>query len=148
MDINKTRVYLGLSFLLVGIAIYLPFFCGFHNILRNLAFIRNFIPDMIHPISFILITCGILNLKRIKSYLLIASTWFAINVLFEIGQKYHYNIDYHSEDFTTLSYMVNITNNYFKYGVFDWYDIVAFSIGSMVAVVLLHTTSDERGPKW
>lgn len=148
MSINKIQVYLGLSFLLIGISIYLPFSCGFGYSLKKLVFVRNNIPDMIHPLSFILLTCGFLNLKRFKSYLLITSTWFAINIIFEIGQKYHYNINYYFNDFTILNHSIKILNKYFEYGVFDWYDIVAFSIGSIVAIVLLQTTSNERDPKW
>ena len=101
-SVNWLQILLGMLFFFIGALVYIIdrppehtyFFIHYksiatlHKILP--AFfgpLGNYLPDFIHPFSFILVTAGIFSCGK-RGCLAICLSWLLIDCIFELGQKY------------------------------------------------------------
>jgi len=158
--INTRQILIGVTVLLVGTLVYLvdrppdqtyfvyssPFNISLFKTLPNLfSHIGNSLPSCIHVFSFILITAGLKSCRK-KGCLIICLGWFLIDCAFELGQKFNSLFPkIIPEWFAGIPFLEN-TENYFLYGTFDFIDLTAITIGTVIAYfVLLSTNKSERG---
>jgi hypothetical protein len=158
--INVHQILIGLLGLLIGTLVYLvdrppdqtyfvfatPFNISLFKTLPNLfGHIGNSLPSFIHVFSFILLTAGIIPCRK-KGFLNVCMFWFSIDCVFELGQKFSsFTLEIIPSWFSSVPFLEN-TRNYFFYGTFDFDDLFAILIGTVIAYfVLLFTIKDERG---
>ena len=79
-----------------------------------------------------------------KGSLIICISWFSVEFLFEIFQKYNaMPLEIIPNWFKAIPFLEN-TENYFKQGTFDIADLIAIALGAVVAYVILVTTNNRR----
>ncbi len=157
--INFRQILIGLSVLVFGTLVYVvdrppdqTYFVhksfvniSLHDTLPNLfGFIGNSLPAFIHVFSFILITASLISCRK-KGYLFICLGWFLVDCVFELGQKFSsLTLKIVPSWFSSIPFLEN-TRNYFLHGTFDFNDLAAIIIGTLLAYfVLLTTIKDER----
>jgi hypothetical protein len=157
--INIRQILIGAAGLLIGTLVYLvdrppdqayfiysiPFNISLFKTLPNLfGHIGNSLPSFIHAFSFILLTAGIISCRK-KGFLIVCLGWFSIDCVFELGQKFSSLIlKIIPNWFSSIPFLEN-TRNYFLHGTFDFNDIAAITIGTLIAYfVLLTTIKNER----
>ena len=157
--INTRQILIGVTVLLVGTLVYLvdrppdqtyfvyssPFNISLFKILPNLfSHIGNSLPSCIHVFSFILITAGLISCRK-KGYLIICLGWFLVDCAFELAQKFNtFPLKIIPNWFKGIPFLEN-TENYFLYGTFDFVDLAAITIGTVIAYfLLLSTNKSER----
>lgn len=160
--INLHQIIIGMIVLSLGILIYLidrppdnTYFVyksfvniSLHNTLPNLfGLIGNSLPSFIHVFSFILITASLISYKKNRC-LIVCLAWFLIDCAFEFGQKYYSLLQKMIPDwFIGIPFLEN-TENYFVHGTFDYFDLLAITIGSLIAYfVLLASIEREESRK-
>jgi hypothetical protein len=152
--VNKCQILLGAAGLLFGALIYLvdrspdqTYFVykssidiSLYNILPNLfGPIGNNLPTFIHVFSFILITAGLISCQK-RGYLIICTSWFLADYAFELGQKFNsWPSKLIPDWFAGIPFLEN-TENYFLSGTFDYFDLTAITIGTIMAYFVLLTT--------
>jgi len=158
--INIRQILIGVVGLLIGTLVYLvdrspdqtyfvyntSFNISLFEALPNLfGRIGNSLPSFIHVFSFILLTAGIISCRK-KGFLIVCLCWFSIDCVFELGQKFSSLIlKIIPNWFSSIPFLEN-TRNYFSYGTFDFNDLAAITIGTLLAYfVLLSTTKKEGG---
>jgi len=158
--INGVQILIGVAGLLVGLLIYLidrppdqTYFVYSSNInltlfnaIPNLfGVIGNSLPDFLHVFSFILITAGPISCRK-RGYLIICLSWFLVDSAFEVGQKFTTWPSRIIPDwFEGIPFLEN-TENYFLQGTFDFIDLAAIALGTIIAYfVLLITNKSKRG---
>jgi hypothetical protein len=157
--INTRQIFIGIAILLLGSLVYLvdrppgqtyfvyssPVNISLNHLIPNLfGPIGNSLPAFVHIFSFILITAGLIgNQKRV--YLIICLGWFLVDCAFEFGQKYNsLALNIIPDWFAGIPFLEN-TKNYFLYGTFDFSDLAAITMGTVIAYfVLLSTNKSER----
>lgn len=158
-SINKRQLLIGMSSLIIGTLVYLvdrspdqtyfvfssPFNISlFKTFPIIFGLIGNNLPAFIHAFSFILITGALVSCRK-RGYLIICLSWFFVDCVFELGQKFSslpskINIGW----FTGIPFLEN-TGNYFVHGTFDCFDLAAITMGTVIALfVLLFTNKGER----
>ena len=152
--VNRLQILLGILFFLIGALVYLIdrppehtyFFIHFkfietlHGTLP--AFfgpLGNYLPDFIHPLSFILITAGIISSSR-KGDIVICLSWLVIDCIFEFGQKYSTQFLKTVPDWFSGIPFLEAFGLYFIKGTFDPYDIAAILAGTLTAYFILIMT--------
>jgi hypothetical protein len=157
--INIRQILIGLAVLLLGSLVYLvdrppdhTYFVynnfvniSLHNTLPSLfGSIGNSLPAFIHVFSFILITASLISCRK-KGYLFICLGWFLVDCAFELGQKFNSLFSKIIPSwFAGIPFLEN-TENYFLYGTFDFIDLAAITIGTVIAYsVLIATNKSER----
>lgn len=157
--INTRQLLIGVALLLLASLVYLvdrppdqtyfvyssPFNISLFKILPNLfSQIGNSLPSFIHVFSLILITAGLISCRK-KDCLIICLGWFLIDCAFELGQEFNSLLLKIIPDwFPGIPFLEN-TENYFLYGTFDFIDLAAITIGTVIAYfVLLATNKSER----
>ena len=157
--INTRQIFIGIAVLLLGIMVYLvdrppdqtyfvyssPVNISLNNVIPNLfGLIGNSLPTFIHIFSFFLITAGLICYHK-RGYLIICISWFLVDCAFEFGQKYNsLALKIIPDWFAGIPFLEN-TENYFLYGTFDFIDMAAITIGTVIAYfVLLSTNKSER----
>ena len=156
--INIRQILIGLSILLLGTLVYIvdrpPYQTYFvyksfvnislFNTLPNLfGFIGNSLPSFIHVFSFILITAGLLSCQK-RDCITICTFWFLIDFIFELGQGYNSIVLNIIPDwFSGIPFLEN-TKNYFLCGTFDFNDLIAITIGTVIAYYVLLITMGKR----
>ena len=159
--VNKMQVIIGITGLFLGSLVYLvdrppdqTYFVyssnvniSFYNILPNIfGLIGNSLPTFIHVFCFILITAGLLSCQK-KGCLIICFSWFLVDCAFELGQQFYIWPSRIIPDwFVGVPFLEN-TENYFLRGTFDFIDLAAIIIGSVIAYFVLLTTMKRRGKK-
>ena len=157
--INLHQILIGLSVLLLGTLVYIvdrppdqTYFVyknsiniSLHDTLPNLfGFIGYSLPSFIHVFSFILITAGLLSCKK-RGCIIICAFWFLTDVIFELWQKFNLWISEVIPDWFGGILFLENTKNYFIRGTFDYFDLAAITIGTILAYfVLLHTIQMEK----
>ena len=157
--INIWQILIGLTALLLGTLIYLidrppehTYFIyksfittNLHNTIPNLfGFVGYSLPSFIHVFSFILITAGLLHCQK-RGRIIICVCWFLIDCAFELGQKFNSLLLKIIPDwFEGIPFLEN-TKNYFLYGTFDFVDLVAVTIGTVIAYFVLLSTNKSEG---
>ena len=158
ITINRVQILIGVAGLVVGSLIYLvdrppdqTYFLysssiniSLHDTLPNLfGLIGNNLPAFIHVFSFILITAGLIVCQK-RGYLIICLSWFFVDCVFELGQKFDAWSSMIIPDwFAGLPFLEN-TENYFRKGTFDILDVAAIAFGTAIAYFILLTTSKRR----
>lgn len=158
-NINTRQIFIGIAILLTGSLVYLvdrppdqtyfvyssPFNISLYNAIPNLfGLIGNSLPTFIHIFSFSLISAGLICCQK-RGYLIICISWFLVDCAFELGQKYDsLALKIIPDWFAGIPFLEN-TENYFLYGTFDFVDLAAITIGTVMAYfVLLSTNKSER----
>ncbi len=156
--INKKQITIGLIALFIGLLFYLvdrpPGEIYFVKRLVNglsrfgrwpIIFGRlgANLPAFIHVFAFSLITAGIMAC-RIRGAIVICLGWGLIDILFEMGQKYHTAVNrYIPEWFDGILFLEN-TRSYFRQGTYDINDIIATGIGGGVALLVIVITMNKK----
>lgn len=156
--INIRQILIGLTVLLLGTLIYLTdrppdqtYFVykslvniSLHNILPNLfGFIGNSLPSFVHAFCFILITAGLLKCQK-RGCIIICASWFLIDFIFELGQKFKSLSSTMVPDwFFGIPFLEN-SKNYFLSGTFDFNDLTAIGVGTILAYFVLIITIKRR----
>ena len=151
--LHKREILIGLASLLIGTLVYLvdrhpdqtyfvyssPFNISLFKILPNLfGHIGNCLPSFIHVFSFIMLTAGIISCRK-KSVPIVCLGWFLVDSLFELGQKFNsFPPKIIPSWFVHIPFFEN-SHNYFLYGRFDFNDLIAITIGTGVAYIVLMT---------
>jgi len=151
-------MFIGLAGLVLGSLTYLidrppDFTCFVHNSPVRISLhsifpplfgsLGNYFPDFIHVFSFILITAGIISSRK-RGYLVICLSWFFVDTLFELGQRFHsMTIQLIPRWFKEIPLLQN-TDNYFLHGTFDFADLAAITTGAAVAYFILIITHTRR----
>ena len=157
-QINKTQILIGVVVLLLGSFIYLidrppeqtyfvytsPVKITLFNTVPNLfGFIGGSLPECIHVFSFILITAGLLFCNR-RGYRIICLSWFLLDAAFEVGQHFTaWPSKIIPDWFTGIPFLEN-TESYFLHGTFDFLDLAAIALGSIIAYRILLRTHERR----
>jgi hypothetical protein len=91
-----------------------------------------------------MLTAGIISCRK-KGFLIVCLFWFSIDCVFELGQKFNSLFSKIIPSwFAGIPFLEN-TGNYFLYGTFDFIDLAAITIGTVIAYfVLLATNKSER----
>ncbi len=97
------------------------------------------LPTLLHPLAFILITAAALR-PWPRSLPSICVAWFAVECLFEIGQKSPFDsaIEAALPAWFGSVPIVQNTANYFTRGTFDPLDLVSIGIGTVIAYPIAH----------
>jgi len=158
-SIKKRQLLIGMSSLIIGTLVYLvdrspdqtyfvfssPFNISLFKTLPIIfGFIGNNLPAFIHAFSFILITGALVSCRK-RGYLIICLSWFFVDCVFELGQKFSSLPSKINPDwFTGIPFLEN-TGNYFVHGTFDCFDLAAITMGTVIALfVLLFTNKPYR----
>jgi len=152
--INKKQIIIGLITLFTGSLVYLidrppdqtyfvyssPINISLSNTIPNLfGSIGNSLPAFIHIFSFILITAGLIFCNK-RGYLIICLSWFLVDCAFELGQKFDDLASKIIPDwFAGIPFLEN-TENYFLQGTFDFLDLAAIALGTVIAYFALLIT--------
>ena len=101
------------------------------------------LPAFVHIFSFSLISAGILAC-RIRGAAFICLSWLLIDILFELGQKYHDIVNrFVPEWFNGILFLEN-TRSYFRQGNFDINDIFATCLGAIIAFFVIVLTMNQK----
>ncbi len=157
-SINRLQILAGIFFLLIGSLVYFidrppeytyfiyrfHFLSSLHDRFPDLfGSLGNYLPDFIHPLSFILITAGIICRTK-RGYLTACSIWCLTDCIFELGQKYSsLFIKVIPDSFSELPFL-EAFENYFKKGTFDIWDIAAVFAGTATAYFILVLTMKKN----
>lgn len=156
--INKTQLLLGCLFLLAGTIEYLvsrpigsvyflrkfPAVQSFFQQMPNLyGKLGVFAPEFFHALAFCLISMAFFSSK--KSRIAICLSWFSVDSIFELGQRYGIQlVEYLPKWFETVPMLENL-RNYLVNGRFDIYDLVAIGLGSLTAFFIGELLSKKGG---
>ena len=156
--INMRQILIGLTVLLLGTLVYLidrspdqtyfvyksPVEISLHNTLPNLfGIIGNSLPSFVHVFSFILITAGLIYCQK-RHCLIICTCWFLTDIIFELGQKFKVLASSMVPDwFSGIPYLEN-SKKYFLSGTFDFNDLTAIAVGTILAYFVLILTNKRR----
>ena len=152
--INTKQIVIGLIGLLIGIVFYLV-----DRPPGDVYFVRQLgshlsrygkwpvifgrfgasLPAFIHAFSFSLISTGIMA-ARIRGAIAICSGWVLVDILFEIGQKYHAVVNPLIPDWFDGILFLENTRAYFREGTYDMNDVIATCIGGGVAFLVIVMT--------
>ena len=100
-------------------------------------------PEFFHVLAFSLLTYSVISQNR-KNLIIVCISWFAIDSLFEIGQKYsaffHESL---AEKFPDNS-LITVFDDYFRNGSYDHFDLLATLFGSLIFIFLAEITSKPK----
>ena len=156
--VNKIQILIGVTALLFGSLVYLidrppdqtyfvytssiniSLYSAFPNLF---GLIGNSLPAFIHVFSFVLITAGFVSYRK-RGYVIICLWWFLVDCAFELGQKFSsWSLKMIPDWFAGIPLLGN-TESYFLQGTFDFTDLAAIGLGTLIAYFLLITTSKRR----
>ena len=156
--INIRQLLIGITVLILGTSVYLTdrppdqtYFVyksfiniSLHNTLPNLfGFIGNSLPSFVHVFCFILITASLLKCQK-RGCTIICASWFLADFIFELGQKFKtFSSSMVPDWFSRIPFLEN-SKNYFLSGTFDYNDLTAIAIGTILAYLVLSITN-KRG---
>ncbi len=157
-SINKRQILIGMSSLIIGTLVYLvdrspdqtyfvfssPFNISLFKTLPIIfGSIGNNLPAFIHAFSFVLITAALVSCRN-RGYIIICLSWFFVDCTFELGQKFtSLPLKIIPDWFAGIPFLEN-TGNYFAHGTFDYFDLIAIAIGTVIAYYVLLATMERR----
>jgi hypothetical protein len=157
-SINKIQILIGVIGLLFGSLVYLidrppdqTYFVYSSNINISLyntfpnvfGIIGNNLPTFIHVFSFTLITAGLISSRK-RGCVIICMSWFLVDCVFELGQKFNsWTSKLIPEWFTGIPFLEN-AENYFLQGTFDFTDLASIALGTIMAYVVLLATNKNK----
>jgi hypothetical protein len=101
------------------------------------------LPSFVHAFSFSLISASILSC-RIRGAIIVCLSWVLINILFELGQKYHTAVNrFVPEWFDEVLFFEN-TRSFFRRGNYDHNDVIATCLGGLAALLIIVITMDKN----
>lgn len=154
-------VAIGIAALLVGVLVYLldrqpgsayfiPDWLSLSNTTHSIfSIIGDYLPTFVHVYAFILFTTVMLSPPSKVLLIIICSTWFVIDSLFELAQIdaiANYLSGVMPGWFDGIPFLEN-TGNYFVYGTFDPLDILSIGLGTVLAyttVVMINKRYREQ----
>lgn len=158
--IHRLWILMGMIGLLLGLAVYLvdrppekiyfifnlnPDLSLYRGLPRIFGRLGNWLPEFLHPFSFILLAAGISACRKQWQFAAISLFWLLMNVVFELGQKYKdFAVSFVPDWFSGIPYLEN-TRDYFLAGRFDPADLAAVILGSLAAYVVLVLTTTAPG---
>ena len=157
--INRIQISIGFLTLLAGLLLYLltrPPDIYFVSFIKgadgphywSLPFspgIGGALPSFLHVFAFSLLLGGLLACRK-TGYLIICCAWLFTNVLFEIGQRYPISFSELIPKWFDGMFILQNMRNYFLNGTFDFFDLLAGSVGAAAAYwVLVRTKVQSRG---
>jgi hypothetical protein len=107
--------------------------------------LSKYIPDVIHPFSFILLTSAFFNSDKKKAHIAICLWWLFINMFFEVGQLFKETyIKFIPVWFHKFSFF-EAAESYFINGTYDRFDLLSITAGVVMAyfVLILTKTPEE-----
>jgi len=155
--VNYRQLLIGFSVLTLGALFYYLFRSSEHTyFLKKLGIssqpisilppvlltIGNTLPSFLHVFAFIMMTAGLIANKK-RGYLIVCLSWFTIDVFFEISQGLDAVLIPVIPNWFSHLFLLENTRDYLLYGSFDYLDLVAIALGSIVAYLFL--TKNERG---
>ena len=155
--INKKQILIGTITLVIGVLIYFidrppndTYFVykisngiSLYDMLPGLfGPFGSILPAFIHVFSFSLITAGLLGCGM-RGYLVICSIWLAIDLAFELGQKFDVWASGLIPDFSGIP-LLEASKDYFIFGTFDYYDLAAIVFGAIAAFFIMCKTMPRR----
>ena len=158
--VNYRQLLIGFSVLTLGALFYYLFRSSEHTyFLKNLGIssqpisilppvlltIGNTLPSFLHVFAFIMMTAGLIANKK-RGYLIVCLSWFTIDVFFEISQGLDAVLIPVIPNWFSHLFLLENTRDYLLYGSFDYLDLVAIALGSIVAYLFL--TKNERGGQY
>lgn len=150
---NVKQLIIGFATLILGLAFYVIFRNKTYittelnishlNLFKNSGgYILSGFPSFIHAFSFSIITASLIRYRK-YGYVLICSVWCLIDLTFELGQKYReFTVRIIPDWFSGIPVLEN-AKNYFYNGTFDYIDIIAIVIGTMMSYLLLIKTKER-----
>jgi hypothetical protein len=160
--INRVQILLGAVGLALGLTVYLlarqpekVYFLCFTGLNLNcwnigsnsLGLIGCNLPSFLHVFSFSLITASLMHPCR-RTYIAICLAWSLIDLAFEFGQKTKPKLSEVLPDgFGEMPGLRGI-EEYFLFGTFDYGDVAAIILGSILAYMMLLSTAQWRKVKW
>ena len=156
--INKKQILIGTATLIIGLLIYfidrqLNDTYLVYQISKGISLndmvpglfgpFGGILPAFIHVFSFSLITAGLLGCGK-KGYILISSSWLAIDLAFEFGQKFDILASGLIPNFFSGIPFLEASKDYFISGAFDYYDLAAIVLGATAACLIIFKTIERR----
>jgi len=156
--VNKIQILIGVIGLLFGSLVYLidrppdqtyfvystgitiSLYSAFPNLFGLIA---TSLPAFIHVFLFILLTAGFVSYRK-RGYLIICLCWFLVDCAFELGQRFSsWSLKMIPDWFAGIPLLEN-TEGFFLQGTFDFIDLAAVALGTLIAYFVLRTTSKRR----
>ena len=157
--VNILQLLIGLNVLVIGALFYYFFrsaehtyFLKFLGINPHLKYflppvfvaLGNSLPTFTHVLAFTLMTASFIASQK-KGYAIVCLIWFAIDILFELGQGLdNMMIQIIPDWFSDFLFLEN-TRNYFLHGRFDYFDLLSIALGSLAAYFILIKTCEDKG---
>ena len=101
------------------------------------------LPSFLHVFAFSLLLGGLLTCRK-TGYLIICCAWLSTNVLFELGQRYPVSASELIPKWFEGMFILQNMRSYFLNGTFDFFDLLASSVGAVAAYWVLVKTGQER----
>jgi hypothetical protein len=144
--INKIQISIGFLTLVAGLLMYLLtrpsdiYFVSFikgaensHSLALPLPTgIGESLPSFLHVFAFSLLLGGLLACRK-TGYVIICCAWLFTNVLFELGQRYPISASQAIPKWFEGMFILQNMRDYFLNGTFDFFDLLASSIGALAA---------------
>ena len=161
LRINKLQFILGFIFLLAGTLEYVfsrppgsaYFLIPFHSVVVNLhdkfdpfGALGFLAPDFFHPLAFALMCMAVLK-DALKNRLAICLSWFVIDTLLEIAQKDGLTFINHVPDWFASIPLIRNYPGYLVHGTFDVKDLLAITMGTLMALFIGQLTTGGRYEK-
>ena len=154
--INKLQISIGFLTLFAGLLLYLInrpsdiYFVSFIKGAENLHCwalpfplgIGGALPSFLHVFAFSLLLGGLLACRK-TGYLIICCAWLLSNVLFEFGQRYPISFSGLIPNWFERIFILESMRSYFLNGTFDFFDLLASSVGAVAAYWVLVKTREE-----
>jgi hypothetical protein len=142
--INILQFIIGLFTFLLGSIIYVlhrVYQTTYYDISFGIFYMHcgNYVPDFIHPFSFILLTCSFIS-NSLINIIMISSGWLIFDLLMEFGQKHAESIIIFIFKYFEMNPFHNILINYFSNGRYDPFDMIAISLGSLLGFLIAYLT--------
>ena len=155
--INKLQISIGFLVLFAGFLLYLltrpsdiylvSFIKGAENshywALPFPTGIGGALPSFLHVFAFSLLLGGLLACRK-RGYLIICCAWLFTNLLFELGQRYPISASQVIPKWFDGMFILQNMRDYFLNGTFDFFDLLASSVGAVAAYWVLVRTKEER----
>lgn len=126
-----------LSILFPGLAEYFAFRINLFGIFGGV------VPGFIHPLAFSLLTMALFPQAQRYTRIWICISWLLIDMLFEIGQHTHVQMDRLLTGMFPHGRILHLLTGYFSGGTYDPLDILAIFLGSLTAFMI--SESHKKG---
>ena len=157
-EINRLQLFIGINILFLGVIFYYFFrgtehtyflkFLGTNQYVREIGSglifrITNSLPTFIHVFAFSLMTASLVTRQK-RGYAAVCLFWFAVNMIFELGQKFDsWVVQFIPKWFSDIVILGSV-KSYFLNGRFDYLDLLSIAFGAFAAYILLIKTNKRE----